>query len=156
MDNTMDELLNKLKGRLTLEQELLIKEFHFENGEMRRLGDIEGDSYRIVEDKLTGAIFKVKHSNMVIKSKDDSYYTVEELNTFLDKRFDEIFGTAIAKKKKYRVFLTIDPDQGSEGGMFYTIKEIEVEATDKEDALRQWKEVYGEPYYYYPTAQEIV
>lgn len=99
MEN-VDDLLNKLKERLTLEQELLIKEFHFENGETRKIGDEEGDSYRIIEDKLTGAIFKVKYSNMVIKSKEGLYYTVEEFNDFLDKRFDEIFGTSIAKKKK--------------------------------------------------------
>ena len=155
MEN-IDGLLNKLKERLTLEQELLIKEFHFEKGEARKLGDEEGDSYRIIEDKLTGAIFKVKHSNMVIKSKEGLYYTVEEFNDFLDKRFDEIFGTSIAKKKKYRVFLRIYQDQGSESNMIYDTDEMEVMATDKDDAIKQWIGVYGEPYYYYPTAQEIV
>ena len=57
-------------------------------------------------------------------------------------------------KKKYMVFLRIWDDCD---GIPYTAQDIEVYATDEEDAKRQWIEVYGEPFLYYnhPFVKEI-
>jgi len=59
--------------------------------------------------------------------------------------------------KKYTVFLRIWDDWECSDGIPYTSQDIEVYATDEEDAKRQWAEVYGEPFTYYgqPFVKEI-
>lgn len=154
MENIDKDAFKTEASRRTLQEELLMDEFHLEEGENGNIIEYYGTAYRIIEDKLTGEFFKVTKGDNVVEVYDGKFITMDGIRNTMNKLLDDVFGTSITEKKKYKVFLRIHPEQGSCGYPF-VIKELEVMATDKEDAEKQWVKVYGEPFYNYPIVEEM-
>lgn len=133
MENIDIKKLDIEFGNRTLQEELAMNEFHFEDDKTGSITEYYGTAYRIIEDKLTGEFFKVTRGDKILEANEGKFVTMDEMTNTMNKMFDNVFGTSITEKKKYKVFLRIHPEQGS-CGYPYVIKELEVMATDKDDA----------------------